>query len=190
MVAGAVDDGEAQHRAGQLRLAEHRAFDEDLLVVVEAPPAAAIREEPLAQGRVLGQRQRLGRAQLAAMQPPVGPVHVHAAERYDATGLATERAHQRRCFALGVGARIEDDIGRESVQVTDGVFDPLAVAVDVANVRRQVGLMLAAVEHRHVVAELDQPLHGQRADEPRASDYWGAHGAWIVAGQCVCRRSG
>jgi hypothetical protein len=66
---------------------------------------------------------------------------------------------------------VEHDVGRNRAQLALAVGDSTAVAVDVANVWWQLGFAFAAVEHCHVVAELDQPLHGQRADEPRASDY-------------------
>jgi hypothetical protein len=104
------------------------------------------------------------------VETPVRAIHVHAAHRDETLRDAAHRVGDRACLRLGHRVHIDDDVRSELGDRIAMVADRITVAVDMTDVRREIDLVLAAVEDRDGMPCLCQLAHHRRSDEDRPAD--------------------
>ncbi len=72
--------------------------------------------------------------------------------------------------ALSHGAHVDDGVRRHVADGLVRVRQALAVAMNVTDAGREIGLGLATMKDRYVMCELIEPAHDGRADEARPSN--------------------
>jgi hypothetical protein len=83
------------------------------------------------------------------VKPPVCAIDVHAAHHDDSRCDAAHRVGDVTRLRLGHRAHVHGDVWREIRDLPTMFRDPVAVAMDVTHVGRQIDLVHAAVEDRH-----------------------------------------
>lgn len=135
----------------------------------------AVSEEPLAERGVLAQRCRVGWPGLGAVDAPVRAIHVGAAHQDGATGDAGESRDRQRRVLFAHRPHVDDDVRAESAERVAEGGQLAAVAVDVAGLAGEVGLVLAAMKEEHLAARGQELSDDLRTQKDRPTEHYGAH---------------
>ena len=166
VVARAVDRRQPEDRHGEVRVGARLSLDSDLVVVLF--------DHDLAQRRVLGERQGVGRPGFGSVEAPVRPIDIctrrndralrHSLEVEDAPPFfAPERAH------------VDDDLRLQAAQLAHVTLELVEVAVDVSSSGRQRVLVPTAVEDGDIVTAVEQLAHDERPGELRPAETENPH---------------
>src|SRR5262245_38799166 len=134
-----------------------------------------IRIKPRAQWRFFVVGRRLKLSVFESQKQPVGAIHILTAQGYDAFDLAAKDRNQRASILFNVRDHIEDDLRRESIELTAVVGQPPAVAGDAQSLAREIASALPTMKNRDGMPLAEQPSQNVRADEPCPTDYQNAH---------------
>jgi hypothetical protein len=97
-------------------------------------------------------------------------IDVHAADRDHAAGPSAEEVHERRRLAARAQDDVEDDLGRERVEIGSVRVELTPIALDVLDAFRELNGVRAAMEHRDLVAACHQGTDDVRSDESCPAD--------------------
>ncbi len=197
-IAGAIDHREAQHCSWERGIAQDYSLYRNLVVVVSDPREGALRHPQMfdivgvqlpAHLRFLGERSWLRRAWLAAEQHSISTIDVLAADRDDALGEPVKSLHQCLGLAVVTQEKIDHYVRRQLLEAgaMRGQIVPIAVNSPDRFWKQRLGF--AAMEHRHVMALLDEGFDREWSDEASAANDENPHYASFNATSIVASGS-
>src|SRR5262249_15498057 len=172
-----------RQRARDVAYTDVHAPDWNLVVLVVEPaeyllqhlyPFGRIGLERRPQGRALGQRHRLERSRLRAVQDAAGAVDVAAAQRHDARRRAAEHVHERVRLPSRAQDQIDDDVRADLAQLVTMLGEPRAIAKHFTG-DLDLRFRVSAVKEDDVVAGAGESGCDLRPDDPAAADQKNAH---------------
>jgi hypothetical protein len=194
-IAWPVDHRQPQHCPREFGVAQDSALHRDLVVLLVQPREDLlhhphlrhrIRVQLRAKRGILPQRQWLERVLLAPMHHVHGAVDVHARRDDDATRVAAKDVHERGGLTAGAQDQVDDDVRHEGAECAGAFGQVVSVAANGAGALRKRLRALGPLEHRDVVAAVDEARDDESPDEAGAADNENAHVRPYMRGRRAC----
>ena len=119
----------------------------------------------LAQGRALGEGNRIGRPRLGAVESAIRAVNVNAAGYNYSPGNTLEYAHQILGILTSEGNHVEHYFWRKKFELFREIRKAVFISENLIDGGWEIGLRLPPVKESHLMPSLNQSTNDVRASE-------------------------